>query len=193
MIAALAVHVAAETVPEADVRAVDLRFSGRPGDGELRLTSTVTSAGRSTRMVDVVVAQQGLVVASASVTMGQLCPPAAADIADISADVVPAPESCAPFSIPPEIVPMGQHLDLRPTDGPLPLTAAAEPWMRAWISTQRPMSVDAAHRSVFFPRRSLLSPTAVGGGSKTRGTNHAATELRRPSRAREPLAAAEPA
>ncbi|MDY6809166.1 MAG: thioesterase family protein [Actinomycetota bacterium] len=167
VIAALAVYVAAETVPEADVRAVDLRFSGRPGDGELRLTSTVTSAGRSTRMVDVVVAQQGLVVVSASVTMGQLRPPAAADIADISADVVPAPESCAPFSIPPEIVPMGQHLDLRPTDGPLPLTAAAEPWMRAWISTQRPMSVDAAYLSLLadclppavFP--TLSAPLAV--------------------------------
>ena len=167
VIAALAVHVAAETAPEADVRAVDLRFSGRPGDAELRLTSTVTSAGRSTRMVDVAIAQQGVVFASASVTMGHLRPPAATDIADVSSDVVPSPENCAPFSIPPEIVPMGHHLDLRPTDGPLPLTGAAEPWMRAWISTVRPMTVDAAYLALLadclppavFP--TLTAPVAV--------------------------------
>ncbi|MEE3852196.1 thioesterase family protein [Gordonia sp. LSe1-13] len=167
VIAALAVHVAGQTAPDATVRALDLRFVGRPDDGELVLTPTVTPVGRSTRVVDVVVGQQGRAIATASITMGRVEPSAATDIVDIGSDVVPRPEDCAPFMIPPEIVPMGGHLDLRPVDGPLPLTGAAEPRMRAWITTLRPMTVDAAYLALLadclppalFP--TLTAPVAV--------------------------------
>ncbi|MEE4023895.1 thioesterase family protein [Gordonia sp. PKS22-38] len=167
VIAALAVHVAGQTAPDATVRALDLRFVGRPDDGEVVLTPTVTPVGRSTRVVDVVIGQRGGAIATASITVGRVERSGAADIIDTSSDDVPRPEDCAPFMIPPEIVPMGGHLDLRPVDGPLPLTGAPEPWMRAWISTLRPMTVDAAYLALLadclppavFP--TLTAPMAV--------------------------------
>lgn len=143
-IVALAVHVAADTVPEATVRAVDLRFVGKPAGGELLLTPSVREVGRHTRIVDVSVTQGATEIAVASVTAGRVGDADPADIVDV-ADAVPGPEGLAQFSIPPEIVPMGGHLDLRPVDGPLPLTGANEFWMRAWISTRTPMALDAAY------------------------------------------------
>ncbi|WP_439033236.1 acyl-CoA thioesterase [Gordonia terrae] len=143
-IAALAVRVAAEAVPRASVRSADLRFVGKPDGGELILTPSVREVGRHTKVVDVAVTQAGNEIATASVMAGRVGEPGPTDVVDRVAGV-PGPEGLDPFVIPPEIVPMGAHLDLRPVDGPLPLTGASEPWMRAWISTRTPMVVDAAY------------------------------------------------
>lgn len=165
-IVALAVHVAADAVPEATVRAVDLRFVGKPAGGELLLTPSVREVGRHTRIVDVSVTQGATEIALASVTAGRVGDADTADIVDV-AETVPGPEGLAQFSIPPEIVPMGGHLDLRPVDGPLPLTGANESWMRAWIATRTPMALDAAYLGLLadclppavFP--TLTAPLAI--------------------------------
>ncbi|MFE0748548.1 acyl-CoA thioesterase [Gordonia sp. NPDC058843] len=143
-IAALAVRVAAAAVPSASVRSADLRFVGKPDGGDLILTPSVREVGRHTRVVDVAVTQAGSEIATASVMAGRVGEPGPTDVVDRVAGF-PGPEGLDPFVIPPEIVPMGAHLDLRPVDGPLPLTGASEPWMRAWISTRTPMVVDAAY------------------------------------------------
>jgi len=165
-IVALAVRVAGAAVPAASVRAVDLRFVGKPAGGELLLTPTVREIGRHTRIVDVVVSQGASEIAVASVTAGQVSETGAGDIVDVDGPL-PGPEGLAQFSIPPEIVPMGGHLDLRPVDGPLPLTGADESWMRAWVSTRSPMPLDAAYLGLLadclppavFP--TLTAPLAV--------------------------------
>ncbi|GAC00937.1 hypothetical protein GONAM_20_00800 [Gordonia namibiensis NBRC 108229] len=165
-IVALAVHVAADAVPGASVRAVDLRFVGKPAGGELILTPSVRKVGRHTRIIDVAVTQGTGEIAIASVTAGRGGDAAHDDIVDIAA-AVPGPEGLAQFNIPPEIVPMGGHLDLRPVDGPLPLTGADDPWMRAWIATRIPMSLDAAYLGLLadclppavFP--TLTAPLAI--------------------------------
>jgi acyl-CoA thioesterase len=143
-IAALAVRVGADAAPGASVRALDLRFVGKPDGGELLLTPSVREVGRHTRVVDVAVTQSGVEIASASVTAGRVGESGPADVVDRTPGV-PGSEGLTPFMIPPEIVPIGAHLDLRPVDGPLPLTGADEPWMRAWITTRTPMAVDAAY------------------------------------------------
>ncbi|GAA12617.1 hypothetical protein GOALK_056_00500 [Gordonia alkanivorans NBRC 16433] len=71
-IVALAVHVAADAVPGASVRAVDLRFVGKPAGGELILTPSVREVGRHTRIVDVAVTQGTAEIAIASVTAGRV-------------------------------------------------------------------------------------------------------------------------
>ncbi len=167
VIAALAVHVAASAAPEAAVRALDLRFVGRPSEGELVLTPTVLEVGRHTRIVDVSMTQGGRAVAAGSVTLGRVGPPHPDDVVDVSRVSLPRPEECEPFMIPPEIVPMGGHLDLRPTDGPLPLSGSSEAWMRAWISTITPMAMDAAYLALLadclppavFP--TMTAPAAI--------------------------------
>ncbi|WP_288337171.1 acyl-CoA thioesterase II [uncultured Gordonia sp.] len=167
VIAALAVHVAAAAVPDRSVRALDLRFVGRPADGELVLTPHEKKIGGSTRIVDVGITQGDHDVAAATVTLGRVGSASPQDIVDVSADVVARPEDCEPFMIPPEIVPMGGHLDLRPTDGALPLTGSEDAWMRAWISTRTPMSMDFAYLALLadclppgvFP--TLSAPLAV--------------------------------
>ncbi len=143
-IAALAVRVAAEAAPEGSVRALDLRFVGKPGGGELILTPSVREVGRHTRVVDVEVTQAGVEIATAAITAGRVGESGSADVIDRISGV-PGPEGLDAFMIPPEIVPMGAQLDLRPVDGPLPLTGASEAWMRAWITTRTPMAVDAAY------------------------------------------------
>lgn len=143
-IAALAVRVGADAAPGTSVRALDLRFVGKPDGAELFLAPSVREVGRHTRIVDVSITQAGVEIASASVTAGRVGESGPTDVVDRSASV-PGPERLDFFMIPPEIVPMGAHLDLRPVDGPLPLTGADEPWMRAWITTRTPMAVDAGY------------------------------------------------
>ncbi len=143
-IAALAARVGADAAPDASVRALDLRFVGKPDGGELILTPSVREVGRYTRIVDVTVTQAGVEVATASVTAGRVGDAEITDVVDRISGV-PGPEGLAAFRIPPDIVPMGARLDLRPVDGPLPLTGASESWMRAWITTRTPMAVDAAY------------------------------------------------
>ena len=143
-IAALVVRVGADAAPGTTVRALDLRFVGKPDGGELLLTPTVREVGRHTRVVDVTVTQAGVDIASASVTTGRVGESAPTDVIDRVAGV-PGPEGLDPFMIPPEIVPMGAQLDVRPVDGPLALTGADEAWMRAWITTRTPMAVDAGY------------------------------------------------
>lgn len=165
-IVALAVRVAADAVPGASVRTVDLRFVGKPAGGEILLTSSVREVGRHTRIVDVAVTQGTAEIGVASVTAGRVGEADDGDIVDV-AEPVPGPEGLAQFSIPPEIVPMGGHLDLRPVDGPLPLTGADEAWMRAWIVTRTPMALDAAYLGLLadclppavFP--TLAAPLAI--------------------------------
>lgn len=143
-IAGLAARVGADAAPDASVRALDLRFVGKPDGGELILTPSVREVGRYTRIVDVTVTQAGVEVATASVTAGRVGDAEITDVVDRISGV-PGPEGLAAFRIPPDIVPMGARLDLRPVDGPLPLTGASESWMRAWITTRTPMAVDAAY------------------------------------------------
>ncbi|MEO9329195.1 acyl-CoA thioesterase [Gordonia aurantiaca] len=165
-IVALAVRVAAEAVPATSVRAVDLRFVGKPAGGELLFVPSVREAGRRPRIVAVAVSQAGRDVAAASVTVGHVSDAGPGDILDLG-DPVPGPDGLAQYGIPAEIVPIGAHLDLRPVDGPLPLTGAGEAWMRAWISTREPMALDAAYLGLLadclppamFP--TLTAPLAV--------------------------------
>ncbi|WP_306362932.1 acyl-CoA thioesterase II [Nocardia sp. CC227C] len=86
---------------------------------------------------------------------------------NVEAIDVPAPERCARFALPPEIVPVGAHLDIRPAAGPLPLTGSSEAWMCAWISLVPELDTDAAALAVLadalppgiFPM--LRAPLAV--------------------------------
>ncbi|MEU2091079.1 thioesterase family protein [Nocardia beijingensis] len=145
VIAALLIEVAraaaAEPLP---VRAVDLRFLGRPTDDALTFHATERAVGRSTVVVEVGADQDGRPVAGASVTLGRTMASDVANYAGTPAPRVPDPDSCARFALPPEIVPASAHFDIRPAAGPLPLTGADEPMMCAWIELVPELPTDAA-------------------------------------------------
>ncbi len=168
VLAALLVEVARRaTGDELPVRAVDLRFLGRPVDGAFTFSATPQPIGRSTAVVDVVARQESGPVAAASITLGRTAPSSVPDRTARPAPGVAAAESCAAFRLPPEIVPVGAHFDIRPAAGPLPLTAAADAWMCAWIALDPPMATDAATLAILadalppgiFP--TLSAPIAV--------------------------------
>ncbi|MFE7747171.1 acyl-CoA thioesterase [Nocardia sp. NPDC057455] len=145
VIAALLVDVARAAATEPmPVRAVDLRFLGRPTEEALTFRATEHTVGRSTVVLDVHAEQGGKPVAAASVTLGRTMESGIAAYAGAPAPSVPDPESCAPFALPPEIVPAAAHFDIRPVAGPLPLTGADEPMMCAWISLVPEAPADAA-------------------------------------------------
>ncbi|UGT63499.1 acyl-CoA thioesterase [Nocardia asteroides] len=126
----VALRAAAEPLP---VRAVDLRFLGRPATGVLEFAAAATAVGRNTAVVDVRAEQGGVVVAAAAVTLGRTVPSEVAAYAGTPAPEVPAPEECAEFRLPPEIVPAGAHFEIRPASEVLPLTGSAERELRAWV------------------------------------------------------------
>ncbi|MFI7670293.1 acyl-CoA thioesterase [Nocardia sp. NPDC049526] len=149
------------------VRAVDLRFLGRPADGVLTFRAIAHPMGRSTAVVEVTADQEGKSVASAAVTFGRTTPTRVPDLPPTTAPEVPAPYDCVQFRLPPEIVPVGAHFEIRPAAGPLPLTGTDEAWMCAWISLVPELPIDAATLAVLadalppglFP--TLTMPVAV--------------------------------
>ncbi|WP_433654024.1 acyl-CoA thioesterase [Nocardia sp. CA-128927] len=168
VIAALLIEVARRAGGgELPVRAVDQRFLGRPTEGAFTFRATVHSVGRSTAVVDVQAFQGPGVIASASITFGRTIPTGVAEHTGAVAPEVVAPEQCQSFALPPEIVPVGAHFDIRPAAGPLPLTGAAESVMCAWIAIVPGMPTDAATLAIladalppaFFP--TLTAPVAV--------------------------------
>lgn len=126
----VAVRAAAEPLP---VRALDLRFLGRPGTGVLEFAAAVTEVGRNTAVVDVRAEQGGVAVAAAAVTLGRTVPSEVPAYAGAPAPAVPGPEECAEFRLPTEIVPAGAHFEIRPATEVLPLTGAAERELCAWV------------------------------------------------------------
>ncbi|WP_067685989.1 acyl-CoA thioesterase [Nocardia jejuensis] len=145
VIAGLLTEVAQAAAPDrGSVRAVDVRFLGRPGDGALTFEPIVHAVGRTTSVVDVVVRQEAVVVAAGSVTLGHGAATALAARIDMADLGVAEPEMCAPFEIPREIVPVGAHFDIRPAAGPLPLTGSDEARMCAWVSLVPETTTDAA-------------------------------------------------
>ncbi|WP_054812492.1 acyl-CoA thioesterase [Nocardia arizonensis] len=167
VIAALAVEVAARTVSDVPVRALDLRFLGRPRDGAVTLRAEHHPVGRSTHVVDVRLTQDEQAIATAAVTLGRTAATVVPDRSARLAPAVPAPEGCETFQLPPQIVPVGAHFEIRPAAGPLPLTGSAEPWMTAWIGLVPALPVDAPALAVLadalppaiFP--TLTAPVAV--------------------------------
>ncbi|MEU2034518.1 acyl-CoA thioesterase [Nocardia amamiensis] len=145
VIAALLVEVAREAATDPlPVRAVDLRFLGRPTEGALTFRAMEHPVGRSTAVLEVRADQDGSPIASASVTLGRTVATGVDDYAGGPAPEVPGPEACAKFLLPPEIVPVGAHFDIRPCAGPLPLTGADERMMCAWISLVPELPTNAA-------------------------------------------------
>ncbi|MFT4041556.1 MAG: thioesterase family protein [Gordonia sp. (in: high G+C Gram-positive bacteria)] len=145
VIAALVVHAASTMASDSTVLAVDLRFFGQANDEEITFTPHSPKGGSRTRVVEVIVAQGSREVAHASVTLGHVGPPSLADVHDVSTEAIRAPQDCARFMIPTELVSLGQHIDVRPTDGPLPLSGSTDAWMRAWVSTIAPIALDPAY------------------------------------------------
>ncbi|MFG3615872.1 acyl-CoA thioesterase [Nocardia sp. NPDC047654] len=168
VIAALLIEVAraaaAEPLP---VRAVDLRFLGRPTEDVLTFRATEHTVGRSTVVLDVHAEQDGSPVAAASVTLGRTVDSSVPNYAGAPAPRVPDVDSCARFALPPELVPAGAHFDIRPAAGPLPLTGADEPMMCAWIALRPELPADAATLAILadalppaiFP--TLRAPVAI--------------------------------
>lgn len=130
------------------VRAADIRFLGRPASGGFALRVTELPIGRSTTMLEVVAEQADTAVAAATVTLGAATPTATPAHAARPAPAVPAPEDCAEFRLPPEIVPVGAHFVIRPAAGPLPLSGADEAMMCAWIALDPALAVDAPSLAV---------------------------------------------
>lgn len=133
LIAGLAVEVAAATWPGAAVKAVTSHFGRQSDDGLFSFAAVTRREGRVVRLVDVIVRQAGAEVMTAIVTL-------AAEPADAAAQWYAAqppaslpPERCQNFEFDRRFLPVGAHLDIRPCGGSFPLTAAAHPWMLAWV------------------------------------------------------------
>ncbi|WP_328402303.1 acyl-CoA thioesterase [Nocardia sp. NBC_00403] len=149
------------------VRAVDVRFLGRPTEGTFTFRATAHPVGRSTTVIDVVADQEGVLVASAAVTFGRTAPTQLPERPAVPAPQVPPPADCWTFRLPPEIVPVGTHFEIRPAAGPLPLSGSDEAWMCAWIALIPELPTDAAVLAVLadalppglFP--TLTTPVAV--------------------------------
>lgn len=168
VIAALLIEVAraaaAEPLP---VRALDLRFLGRPTEGVLAFRATEHAVGRSTVALEVRAEQDGTPIAAAAITLGRTVETGIEGYTGTPAPPVPDPESCAPFALPPEIVPVGAHFDIRPAAGPLPLSDADERMMCAWIALVPDVPTDAAALAILadalppavFP--TLRAPVAI--------------------------------
>ncbi|WP_028476954.1 acyl-CoA thioesterase II [Nocardia sp. CNY236] len=169
VIAALLIEVASQhaAVESQSARAVDLRFLGRPVDGELSLQESEYAVGRSTTVMTVRAEQSGGPIAEASITFGRTVASSVDCHAGAPAPDAPAPQDCATFALPPDIVPVSAHFDIRPATGPLPLSGADERMMCAWISLvpELPLSTPTlailadALPPAIFPR--LRAPVAV--------------------------------
>ncbi|MFJ2837449.1 acyl-CoA thioesterase [Nocardia sp. NPDC087230] len=149
------------------VRAAEIRFLGRPATGAFTLRTTEHVVGRSTTILDVVAEQNGVAVAAASITLGAASTTAIAAHCARPAPTVAAPQECALFPLPPQIVPVGAHFVIRPAAGPLPLSGADEAMMCAWIALDPALPLDAPSLAVLadalppglFPL--LTAPVAV--------------------------------
>ncbi|MFE7802072.1 acyl-CoA thioesterase [Nocardia sp. NPDC057440] len=168
VVGGLLIEVARRAVAsDLPVRAVDVRFLGRPAEGTFTFRATEHPVGRSTTVVDVVADQEGVLVASAAVTFGRSAATQLPERPAAPAPQVPPPADCWKFRLPPEIVPVGAHFEIRPAAGPLPLSGSDEAWMCAWIALIPQLPTDAAVLAVLadalppglFP--TLTAPVAV--------------------------------
>jgi hypothetical protein len=90
--------------------------------------------GRVVRLVDVTVTQAGAEVMTAIVTLAAEPPAEAAQWFAAPAPASLPPDRCPSFEFDRRFLPVGAHLDIRPCGGSFPLTAAAHPWMLAWVA-----------------------------------------------------------
>lgn len=185
VIAALLIEVArCAGGRELPVRAVDQRFLGRPTAGQFTFRATAHPVGRSAVVVDVEAFQAAGALASASITFGRTIATGVADLAGAPAPDVPAPEHCSAFAMPPELLPVAAHFEIRPATGPLPLSGADDAMMCAWIALRPAMPTDAATLAIladalppaFFP--TLTAPVAVPTVALSM---HLHTDLRTPA------------
>lgn len=178
VLAGLVIEVAAGTLAgPTPVRAMDMRFLGRPGTGAIDFITHRRRVGRTVTVVDVHAEQDGTPVLSGAVVFGTSTSSeitAGAPGAGGSgpggrggAPEVPSAAECPRFAIPAEIVPVGAHFDIRPAAGPLPLSGAGAAWMCAWIDLIPAAPISAPTLAVLadalppavFPTRTV--PVAV--------------------------------
>jgi len=133
LVAGLATEVAAATWPGAAVKAVTAHFARQSDEGAFSFAAVTRREGRVVRLVEVAVAQAGTEVMTAAVTLAAEPPGEAAQWFAAPAPASLPPDRCPSFEFDRRFLPVGAHLDIRPCGGSFPLTAAAHPWMLAWV------------------------------------------------------------
>ena len=134
LIAGMAVEVAAALHPDTAVKVVTARFARQVGDSPFAFRVSTGRAGRIVRTVEVTASQSDVEVMAATVTLAAgTADEAAAWFSTPPPPSLP-PDRCPGFEFDRRFLPVGGHLDIRPCGGCFPLTAAAQPWMLAWVS-----------------------------------------------------------
>ncbi|QYG91083.1 thioesterase family protein [Iamia sp. SCSIO 61187] len=132
LLVALAAADAASVAPEAALRSSTAQLL-RPVRGPLVLRSALVHAGRritTVRTEGTVDGRTALVVHS---TFGAPNDARTAGADPLPVPLVHRPEDLEPFVPPAELVPFGRHVDIRPTDGVLPLTGGPTARLSAWV------------------------------------------------------------
>ena len=123
---------ATAVAPEAALRSSTAQML-RAVRGPLVLRSALIHAGRritTVRTEGTVDGRTALVVHS---TFGAPHGPGTSGADPLPSPLVHRPEDLEPFVPPAELVPFGRHVDIRPTDGVLPLTGGPTARLSAWV------------------------------------------------------------
>ena len=165
LLTALNLHAAMDTAPGMAPRALSVRFHGPSDDSLLDVHSSEERPGASTAIVTTETRQGGRTVLSMLTTMtaGRSGP----SVQHAQPPIAAPPEQCEPLELPVEFVPFGQHVEIRPVGGALPLSGSDVAEMRAWLRLKPSIPFTAPVAAVLvdalapgiFPR--LTEPVAV--------------------------------
>jgi acyl-CoA thioesterase len=133
LVASHLARAAADGAPDGlALRSLTTHFLRPVDERLLELAATPVSASGTIAVTQVTAVQDGRDVAVATALLGAAREPGLA-WAPEPAPSVPRPADCPVVTLPPELVPFGQHLEYRGADGSRPLAGGTTPRLRAWV------------------------------------------------------------
>ena len=118
-------------VPGRQLRSATAQFL-RPIRGEAGVRALVLRNGQSMSVTEATAAVGDAILVHASAFWGSGDGTAPTTFGP-TAPAVPPPHDCPPFAIPPEIVPFGQHVEVRPVGAARPFAGGTTAELIAWI------------------------------------------------------------
>lgn len=142
-IAGLALDAARQHVgTDRPVRALSMSFLAPVDEPRLTFSSVLEHHGRGTSVVSLRGRQRGGAVLLGSATLGAARP--GPGYTGRPLPPVPAPQDCAPFALPVDLVPFTGHIEVRPATPTLPLSGGDSALMVAWMRFRDGRGIDAA-------------------------------------------------
>lgn len=148
LLAALALRAASALAGDRAPRSLSAQFLRPLPEGPVGLRAQVVrEGGTSSTVTSALLAADGLPALTATLTSGR-ARGGGTPYAAVPPPTAPAPQDCEPLELPRDLVPFGQHLEVRPADWRLPFGGGGVAVLTAWVRLRSQEPAGAAALTV---------------------------------------------